>query len=72
MNYKLISHNGVVTFKMKTGNDLVRSKMGIAYAQSIIARAKNIEEKSNEIIIDDTYYFPIYPKKNHKKEEVTE
>jgi hypothetical protein len=72
MKYKLISHNNVVTFKMRTGTDLVRSKMGIAYAQSIIARAKSIEEKGNEILVDDTYFFPIYPKKTNKKEEVTE
>ena len=71
MKYKLISHNNVVTFKMKTGNDLVRSQMGIAYAQSIVARAKGIVEKDNEIIVDDTYYFPVETKKK-KTEKVEE
>ena len=71
MKYKLINHNNVVTFKMKTGNDLVRSQMGIAYAQSIVARAKEIVEKDNEIIVDDTYYFPVEPKKK-KTEKVTD
>ena len=71
MKYKLINHNNVVTFKMKTGNDLVRSQMGIAYAQSIVARAKEIVEKDNEIIVDDTYYFPVEAKKK-KTEKVTD
>ena len=72
MNYTLISTNNVVTFKMRTGRDLVRSKMGIAYAQSLIARAKDIKEVGEEIIVDDTYYFPIEVKKREKAEEVTE
>lgn len=69
MKYKIISNNNVVTFKMKTGKDLVRSQMGVAYAQSIIARAKEVVEKDDEIIVDDTYYFPIEPHKTKKKAE---
>ena len=72
MKYKLISNNNVVTFKMTTGKDLVRSKMGVAYAQSIIARAKDIKEVGDEIIVDGTYYFPVEVKKITKDEEVTE
>ena len=72
MKYKLINNNNIVTFKMRTGNDLVRSKMGIAFAQSLIARAKNIAEVGEEIIVDDTYFFPIEVKKRAKAEEVTE
>jgi uncharacterized Zn finger protein len=72
MKYKIISNNNVVTFKMRTGKDLVRSQMGIAYAQSIIARAKEVIEKDDEIIVDDTYFFPIEPTKKKKAEEVTD
>jgi hypothetical protein len=72
MKYKLISSNNIVIFKMKTGKDLVRSQMGIAYAQSILARAKEVVEKDGEIIVDGTYYFPIEPTKKKKAEEVTD
>jgi hypothetical protein len=72
MKYKIISNNNVVTFKMKTGKDLVRSQMGIAYAQSILARAKEVVEKDGEIIVDGTYYFPVEPTKKKKAEEVTD
>lgn len=72
MKYKIISDNNVVTFKMKTGKDLVRSQMGIAYAQSIVARAKKVVEKDGEIIVDDNYYFPVEPTKKKKAEEVTD
>ena len=68
MKYKLITNNGIVTFKMKTGKDLVRSMMGIAYANSIVAKAKTIVEKGNEIIVDDTYFFPVEHKGTKKKE----
>lgn len=72
MKYKIISDNNVVTFKMKTGKDLVRSQMGVAYAQSIVARAKEVVEKNGEIIVDGTYYFPVEPTKKKKVEEVTD
>lgn len=72
MKYKIINTNNMVTFKMRTGKDLVRSEMGMAYALSIVARAKSIVEKDNEIIVDDTYFFPIEPIKSKKKEEVTD
>lgn len=69
MKYKIINDNNVVTFKMKTGKDLVRSQMGIAYAQSIVARAQEVVEKDGEIIVDGTYHFPIEP--TEKTDEVT-
>lgn len=72
MKYKIINTNGIVTFKMRTGKDLVRSQMGIAYAQSIVAKAKSVVEDNDEIIVDDIYYFPIENTKTKKKEEVTE
>ena len=72
MKYKIKHENSIVTFKMKTGKDLVRSMMGLAYATSIVARSKNIVEKDNEIIVDDMYFFPIEIKKNKKKEDDVE
>ena len=72
MKYKIINTNGIVTFKMRTGKDLVRSQMGIAYAQSMLAKAKSIVEGDGEIIVDDTYFFPVENTKAKKKEEVTE
>ena len=71
MKYKIKSKNNVVIFKMRTGRDLVRSQMGVAYAQSILARAKEIVETDDEIIVDDTYYFPVQHTKREKKDDVT-
>lgn len=68
MKYKIKHTNGIVTFKMRTGRDLVRSQMGLAYATSIIARAKEIVEKDGEIIVDDMYFFPVLHTKNKTKE----
>ena len=72
MKYKIISENNEVTFEMRTGKDLVRSKMGLAFAQSIVARAKNIVEGNGEITVDDAYIFPVEHTKSKKQEEVTE
>ena len=70
MKYKLISRNNVVIFKMRTGKDLVRSQMGSHYALSIIAKAKSIVETDNsEIIVDDTYFFPVANKKKKTEGE---
>lgn len=70
MKYKLISRNNVVIFKMRTGKDLVRSQMGLHFALSIIAKAKNIVETDNgEIIVDDTYFFPVANKKKKTEGE---
>ena len=72
-----IKHNGgMVTFVMRTGKVKVKSEMPIANAIGIVNHAKNIVEKDNEIIVDDTYFFPaeIEPKtrKKPKADEVTE
>lgn len=73
MKYKLISRNNVVIFKMRTGKDLVRSQMGLHYALSIIAKSKNIVETDNgEIIVDDTYFFPVERSKKKKAEGATD
>ena len=71
---KLITENGMVTFVMKTGKDKVRSKMSIGEANRIINSGKEIVENATEVIVDDTYFFPIEKKtrKNTKVEEMTE
>lgn len=70
MKYKIISENNEVTFKMRTGKDLVRNTMILAYAQSILARAKTIEELDGEVLVDNTYYFPV--EKIAKKKKANE
>lgn len=72
MNYKIKHTNNVVVFEMRTGKDLVRSKMGIAYANSIVAKAKTVVEEKDRIIVDDTYFFPIEHVKTKKTEEDAE
>ena len=72
MKYKLISKNNVVTFKMKTGKDLVRSQMGLHYANAIVAKSKNIVNIGDEILVDDLYYFPVDNTKKKKAEGETE
>ena len=69
MKYKIKHDNGIVTFKMRTGKDLVRSQMGIAYANSIKAKAKDIKEENGEIIVDDTYFFPVETKTEKTEED---
>ncbi len=70
MKYRLKSENGKVTFKMKTGKDLVRNTMILAYAQSILARAKSVVEIDDEVLVDDLYYFPVEKIARKKKTEV--
>ena len=72
MKYKLINKNNVVTFKMKTGKDLVRSQMGLHYANTIVAKSKNIVKLDDEILVDDMYYFPVENPKKKKAEGETE
>ena len=72
MKYKLINKNNVVTFKMKTGKDLVRSQMGLHYANAIVAKSKNIVKLDDEILVDDMYYFSIENPKKKKTEGDTE
>lgn len=72
MNIK--SENGMVTFVMRTGKDKVRSKMSIGEANRIINSGKEIVENATEVIVDDTYFFPIEKKtrNNAKVEEMTD
>ena len=71
---KLITENGMVTFVMRTGKDKVRSKMSIGEAYRIIKSGKDVVENATEVIVDDTYFFPIEKKtrKNTKVEEMTD
>lgn len=64
---KIKHENGIVTFLMRAGKDMVRSQMTIGTATGIINHGKNVVEEDNRIIVDDTYFFPAIPD-NKKKE----
>lgn len=72
MNIK--SENGMVTFIMKAGKDKVRSSMSLAEANRIVSSAENVVETATEVIVNDTYFFPIEKKsrKKTKGEEMTD
>jgi hypothetical protein len=61
--------NGMVTFLMRTGKDFVRSTMTIASAMGIINHGKNVVEENNQIIVDDTYFFPAIPDRKKKESD---
>lgn len=56
---KLKSENGMVTFIMKAGKDKVRSSMSLAEANRIIEANENVVETETDVVVNDTYYFPI-------------
>lgn len=67
---KLITENGMVTFVMRTGKDKVRSTMSIGEANRIIRSGIDVSETETEVIVDDTYFFPVeMEKKSRKKKE---
>lgn len=72
MNIK--HENGIVTFLMRTGKDLVRSTMTIGSAMGIVNKSKNVVEQLGltpdvaQIIVDDTYFFPAIPEPKRKKQ----
>ncbi len=69
MSTKEIKHeNGMVTFLMRTGKDFVRSQMTIGSANAKIVRAKTLEEKDGQLIVDDTYIFPVVAAPKRKKQ----
>ena len=74
MNIK--SEHGMVTFVMRAGKDKVRSTMPIGEANRIINSGKEVVENTTEVIVDDTYFFPVEPEKKYRKntnvEEMTE
>lgn len=68
---KIKHENGIVTFLMRTGKDFVRSTMSIASAQGIVNAGKDVVEKDGQIIVNDTYFFPVAvaPKSRRKHTE---
>jgi hypothetical protein len=68
---KIKHENGMVTFLMRTGKDLVRNTMTIGSAQGIVKKGKTVTEKDGQIIVDDTYFFPaeVAPKSRKKQTE---
>lgn len=66
---KIKHENGMVTFVMRAGKDLVRSRMTIGSAQGVINKGKNVIERDNHIIVDDTYFFPAVAKPRKKQKE---
>lgn len=71
---KIKHENGIVTFLMRTGKDLVRSTMTIGSAQGVLNKGESVIEKDGQIIVDDTYFFPVAvtPKRKKHTEEVSE
>lgn len=66
---KIKHENGMVTFVMRAGKDLVRSRMTIGSAQGVVNKGENVIEKDNQIIVDDTYFFPTVAKPRKKQKE---
>jgi hypothetical protein len=56
---KIKHDNGMVTFLMRTGKDLVRSKMSITSAMFIVNKGTNVVEGNGQIIVDNNYFFPM-------------
>lgn len=74
---KIKSEKGIVTFLMKAGNDLVKSTMGVGYADTLLQNAKSKEQVTMSgvkmVMVDNKYYLPIeLPKKKATSEEVVE
>ena len=72
---KIKSENGMVTFIMRAGNDMVRSKMSLGEANRIVSTGTKVEKTEISVIVDDKYFFPVeVEKKSRKKkdDEVTE
>lgn len=55
--------NGVVTFRMRTGKDFVKSTMPLETANNILRNAEktsdHIHNDESEVIVDDKFFFPI-------------
>ena len=74
---KIKSENGIVTFMMKAGKDLVKSTMGVSYADTLLQNAKAKEQVTMSgvkmVMVDNKYYLPIeVQKKKATTEEVVE
>ena len=68
---KIKHEKGIVTFLMRTGKDLVRGQMTIGFATALVNKGTSVVEEDNQIIVDDTYFFPTIPepRKKHKESE---
>ena len=60
---KIKHEKGIVTYAMRTGNNFVKSKMPLAYANSLIKRSEDVKDSEErgygvEICVDDKYFFP--------------
>ena len=66
---KIKSENGMVTFIMRAGKDMVRSTMSIGEANRIISSGKNVVETEIDVTVDDTYFFPVETEKKSRKKK---
>ena len=74
---KIKHEKGTVTYVMRTGKAFVKSKMPLAYANSLLKRSKDVKESDErghgiEICVDDKYFFPMEEKVKKAEEEVSE
>lgn len=73
---KIKHENGKVTFVMRAGKDKVRSQMTLWEAERIVSTSENVVNTDTEIIVDDTYFFPVEkevkPVKSKKGKEVVD
>ena len=74
---KIKHEKGTVTYTMRTGKSFVKSKMPLAYANSLVKRSKDVKESDErghgiEICVDDKYFFPMEEKVKKAEEEVAE
>ena len=64
--------NGYVPVLMRTGKDLVASKVSILIANAVISNGKKVEESSEfegyNLSVDDQYFFASILKKPEKPE----
>ena len=74
---KIRHEKGTVTYTMRTGKSFVKSKMPLAYANSLVKRSKDVKETDErgygvEICVDDKYFFPMEEPVGKADAEVTE
>ena len=74
---KIKHEKGTVTHCMRTGKSFVKSKMPLAYANSLMKRSKDVKESDErgygkEICVNDKYFFPMEETVEKADAEVTE
>lgn len=70
---KIANENGIVTFIMKAGKDLVKSTMSLSEADKIIKKGKITESTEIDgynLSVDDKYFFAVEKDPNKKKKSV--